>query len=100
VPTKRELIIWQLVLVLAGALVARKWPDAGLIVVVTAMGLYIAARAKGCVRDLRHFSTKPLREQARALVPVLYLLVLVGIILAGRVSYFPILLILSTDLLL
>ncbi len=83
--------------IVVGALLQRDFPTAGLIVSLSAVGILLALRLKGTIRNIRCFKRLPRIGKVRVMTYAGLLYILVHALVSGEISYFLLLLILGIE---
>ncbi len=84
-------------LVVLGALLNRDYPAVGLAATLVALGGYLLVTSRRTVNALAHFRSMPRRCQARAIISVAVLLLMLSAWFSGVISYFMLLVLLAVD---
>ncbi len=84
-------------LVVLGALLNRDYPAAGLAATLVALAFYLLGTVRRTVACLVRFRSMPRRRQARAVISVAVLSLLLSAWFSGAVSYFMLLVLLAAD---
>ena len=84
-------------LVVLGALLNRDYPAAGLAATLVALAFYLLGTVRRTVACLLRFRSMPRRRQARAVISVAVLSLLLSAWFSGAVSYFMLLVLLAAD---
>ncbi len=96
---KRNLIGAVLALILLGALLGREYPMTGLVTVAVAMGGYVLFNLRRVYRGIKGWGTADWNVRGGVLIVLAVCIWLVELLLTGKPTYFPVLLLLGADLL-
>ena len=94
---KRKFILIVVAVIVVGALLHREFPQAGVVVTLAAVALYLLAGARRTVRYLRRFRAITARQRVQAIVALAMLVVMVSAWMTGSVYYFMLLVLLAAD---
>ena len=93
--SSKTLIQLVVVVIVVGALLHSKYPTAGLIVALCAIGVYLLRNLPTAIRDIRHFKNRNAKVRLVTFTALLYILIHGAV--TGTIPYFLLLLMLGID---
>ncbi len=95
--SSKTLIQLVVVVIVVGALLHSKYPTAGLIVALCAIGIYLIRNLSTAIRDVRHFKKLNRNAKVRLVTFTALLYILIHGAVTGTIPYFLLLLMLGID---